>query len=524
MLQIIAELVMEKVIQRVNDCICYSVQLDGSVDRQQSDNKFSTLRYIEADGSLHNVFLGVSEPTQNGANGLLEAVRTAIKNVVQEKFMSLTTDGESSNTGSEGGLWALLESEFGRKLLKIWCNCHRSDLALEDIENDIPELKTWKADAIAVSSYFRQSKCRTKLLNELADAVGIKILGFPAHHEIRFAEHGESLLRSILRNLPACRKVWKKIIDSPSDYTRKEIAKASDFLNTWSNESLKFKLTAFMHDIYSIFTSLQKGLQKSFIILPDVITLRDAAVRKFDVVAAGPMPGGEEEKALRLSNDRNQTIRSHLKTLNRDAHYDEIRSKVARKARDFVGQRLDVECEKSMESMKNILTAPTCETLIDHSVESLKQFIRSDEEDKISQLVSDICEQWPVLKDVQTLDTSDVGCKYSVRLRQLFSKSTGIFQWLLGIFAVACPHSMATERVVSHYNEIKPISRQNMDLTTVSQRLTISMNGSGTAHFDPRDAVAAFLQKKERRFRPADTEIYKTHDFTRKFFRVDTTV
>lgn len=109
MLEIVSELEMEKVHKKINGCVCYSVQVDGSVDRQQQDKKFSTLRYIDDDGTLHSVFLGVSEPTQNGAVGLLEAVKTAIKKIVHEIFVSITTDGENANTGSDGGLWKLLE-------------------------------------------------------------------------------------------------------------------------------------------------------------------------------------------------------------------------------------------------------------------------------------------------------------------------------------------------------------------------------------------------------------------------------
>lgn len=283
----------------------------------------------------------------------------------------------------------LLETELGRNLLTVWCNCHRSDLALEDIEDAIPELKAWKKNAVACATYFRTSKCRTKLLKECAEQ-GVEILSFPAHNEIRFAEHGEGLLKAIILNLPACRKAWRKIIENPSAHTSKDVSKASDLLNCWTNESKQFKLTSFMYDIYKIFTSLQKGLQKSFIILPDVITLRDAAMRKFDVICAGPMPGGEEEKALKLSNEKDQTIRSHLTLVNQRAQYNDIRSKVTQNAREFLAQRLDIETEKSIDLMKNILNTTTCETLITHSVDAMKQFIKNEEQDKITELVSDI--------------------------------------------------------------------------------------------------------------------------------------
>lgn len=83
---------------------------------------------------------------------------------------------------------------------------------------------------------------------------------------------------------------------------------------------------------------------------------------------------------------------------------------------------------------------------------------------------------------------------------------------------------MGTERVVSHFNRVESLHRRSQSLETASQRLIISINCKGTAHFDPRPAVVKFLTKKDRRFRPADIELYKNCDFVKKFFRTETCV
>lgn len=57
-----------------------------------------------------------------------------------------------------------------------------------------------------------------------------------------------------------------------------------------------------------MFTSLQKGLQKPYLILPDVLTLRDVTIRKLEIVA---IPGGEEEKFFKSEKQKDGTIRSH---------------------------------------------------------------------------------------------------------------------------------------------------------------------------------------------------------------------
>ena len=58
------------------------------------------------------------------------------------------------------------------------------------------------------------------------------------------------------------------------------------------------------------------------------------------------------------------------------------------------------------------------------------------------------------------------------------------------------PHSMGTERVVSHYNRVKTEDRTTLKLETVNNILHISLNGKRTVFFDPREAVAEFLKRK----------------------------
>ena len=49
-------------------------------------------------------------------------------------------------------------------------------------------------------------------------------------------------------------------------------------------------------------------------------------------------------------------------------------------------------------------------------------------------------------------------------------------------------------------------------------RLFVSLNGVGTAHFDPREAVAKFLTSKNRRYREPDYELYTHRAYVENFF------
>lgn len=52
----------------------------------------------------------------------------------------------------------------------------------------------------------------------------------------------------------------------------------------------------------------------------------------------------------------------------------------------------------------------------------------------------------------------------------------------------------------------------------------IALNGIGTAHFDPRPAVAKFLEKKERRRKLPDQQLYQEQEFMKKFFAKESTL
>ena len=106
-LEVIASIKSEKLMENVASSICYSIQIDGNLDRQQIDNKFVCIRYMEGDGTIQNAFLGVFAPEKNGASGFLEAMIsvTDMAHLPLDNIVGISTDGESANTGSCGGLW-----------------------------------------------------------------------------------------------------------------------------------------------------------------------------------------------------------------------------------------------------------------------------------------------------------------------------------------------------------------------------------------------------------------------------------
>ena len=143
MRKIIGTQVMKQVAQCLKDCLCYSVQIDGSTDKQQVDSKFITARYVPFNEvSVNTVFLGIASSELGGAEGLLDSFKSCVERaaVQTDNLVGITTDGESANSGKNTGLWRLWQRYLGKDILTVWCVCHRSDLALEAVQSEVPEL------------------------------------------------------------------------------------------------------------------------------------------------------------------------------------------------------------------------------------------------------------------------------------------------------------------------------------------------------------------------------------------------
>ena len=207
---------------------------------------------------------------------------------IQEKLVGITTDGEAANTGKNNGLWKLLQDECGKEILTMWCCAHRSDLAIEEMMSSVDELRIWKAALIGVASYFRVSKCKTKLLKDFCPDAR----PYPRHHEVRFAQHTLQLIDVVLHNMDGAREVWRRMSETG---TKKEKSEAKGFLKTWSPRQVW--VTKLMGDIIEVFQDLQKQLQRGDLLITDVLTCRETAKRKMEVLATKPYPGKRESTA-----------------------------------------------------------------------------------------------------------------------------------------------------------------------------------------------------------------------------------
>lgn len=82
MLDVVGEVVMENVVKQLKNSDCFSIQVDGSVDKYGIDNKFITARFISEDYEMKSVFLGESKSSLRGAEGLMKSIKIVLDSVI----------------------------------------------------------------------------------------------------------------------------------------------------------------------------------------------------------------------------------------------------------------------------------------------------------------------------------------------------------------------------------------------------------------------------------------------------------
>ena len=176
---------------------------------------------------------------------------------------------------------------------------------------------------------------------------------------------------------------------------------------------------------------------------------------------------------------------------------------------------MNIENDETIVNLKAVLDAKSPKEIITASRYLASEILG---EGLISEFASDVCLSWEKLKQLSDVRIDDQGTYYDLELWKMAQSSSGLLRKFLASFLCLSPHSMATERAVSHYNNIKTTQRSSLSQESINNTMQISLNGVGTANYDPRPAVYTFLQIKDRRDSCPNEQLYKERDFIKKFF------
>ena len=336
---------------------------------------------------------------------------------------------------------------------------------------------------------------------------------------MRFAEHTLNLLNAVLHNLEAAEKMFQKMISGTVTSERNERSMVQGLLSKWKAGSQQLWLTVVIYDLCAIFQRIQKIFERSDLILPDIITARGAAIRNLIIMKEMPVPGRKEEhylKNLELSREESKSLRqtnNQFVTSMRSSD-DAVRVEIVQSAINFLNERMNIEEDGTIHNLKKVLESKSAKEFIVSSRDLISQMFGDE---VLEEFVGGVCASWSKISEIKDIALEDTGSIYALKLRKMAQASQGVMKQFLASFLTLTPHSMATERAVSHYNNIKTVRRTSLQQETINGVMHVSLNGKGTAFYDPRPAVFEFLRKKERSNRQPCDELYKDRDII-KFF------
>ena len=149
----------------------------------------------------------------------------------------------------------------------------------------------------------------------------------------------------------------------------------------------------------NIVTVYYKIIQKSDLILLDVLTARDAAIIKLNVMKEMPIPDGQEEQYLKNPDLTNNSTGENVRRANQ-AHrfvtslYREdapVRAEIVQSAIDYLDQRMNIEEDGTINNLKKIIDANSPTQLINASRGLVSQMLGAN---KVEEFVSDVCMSW----------------------------------------------------------------------------------------------------------------------------------
>ena len=146
---------------------------------------------------------------------------------------------------------------------------------------------------LSTPEFYHRSAVRRKGLQTVLPTMK----AYPSYHDVRL----HSTLTMFAKMSCIIRRGFLPWTSLSEDATadRGERQKARGFLNTFIEDSVNTYLTSLMSDVCSVFQTLQKQLQKTSIIIPDIMKYNDIAIDKRNAKKNAPYVGGAEEKWLK---------------------------------------------------------------------------------------------------------------------------------------------------------------------------------------------------------------------------------
>ncbi|KAK7880350.1 hypothetical protein WMY93_033006 [Mugilogobius chulae] len=203
MLQILATVVEEPILENIQSSVAIGIELDESTDVSVTRQLDLHIRYMDKEGQLYSQFLDLV----NVGDGKADTIVAAVKEVLQKKHIptqnlyGLGTDGAAVMTGRLNGVAKQLQNDFPW-LLPVACAAHRLALACRDASSGVTYMATFREHLQQLHLYFNNSANRTAVLKTAAQSLGLQALKVTEVKDTRWLSQHQAII-TLQRNLPA---------------------------------------------------------------------------------------------------------------------------------------------------------------------------------------------------------------------------------------------------------------------------------------------------------------------------------
>ena len=210
-----------------------------------------------------------------------------------------------------------------------------------------------------------------------------------------------------------------------------------------------------------------KQFQDNNITLAEVEDVLGSAVGQLKMIREAPRVGGIEASVTHEEEEDEEpdgvTVGTwrvhHTLVTTRHRSTPAIRSEVVESSINFLSERFGLAGDELVSTIVALTTVDTPAAFIEAAKQLVAEMLG---EGTLDNFTTEVFDAWPAYSRARQTAESR-----REKLMQLLKVGEGTLQKLIAALLVTTPHSMATERAVSHYNIIKSTRRQAMSEETV---------------------------------------------------------
>ncbi|XP_055304939.1 uncharacterized protein LOC129569799 [Sitodiplosis mosellana] len=162
-IQIIADLLREKIVADINDSTHCTLMADGTKDKNGREIISIAFRYIKNGKPVESLlcFVKADDITAKGITQLIIDQITEY-DIIVAKIICLCYDGAFVMSGEHGGVQTLLQEYFKRKIPYIHCFNHRLHLVVIAVVSEIDSCRLFFDQVRLLHKFFNRFKVRRK--------------------------------------------------------------------------------------------------------------------------------------------------------------------------------------------------------------------------------------------------------------------------------------------------------------------------------------------------------------------------